>query len=149
MDLSKYLKATDPAAPNIELVRSAPIEEYLTLLKDAGLGPSGQASKLQVIIHAQKFVISRTPEIGATAEETTLMTAATVTREKVQAWKTGLSRQKGIIAAKKREYVAQHLAPSSELRDFLTSADLQSKAQRISDSAEPSVEDHLFLRRYV
>ena len=44
MDLSKYLKATDPAAPNIELVvRSAPIEEYLTLLKDAGLGPTGQA----------------------------------------------------------------------------------------------------------
>ena len=46
------------------------------------------------------------------------MTAATVTREKVQASKTGLSRQKGIIAAKKREYTwrsTSHPAASCEI----------------------------------
>ena len=149
MDLSKYLKFANEEEAHLSLVtKSSPIQDYLCELKEARLGPSGQAGKLMAIMHAETFLICRTPE-GATREEMSNVSAATITRSKVQSWKAALSKEKGMIAAKKKEYISQNMPASAQLREFLNSQELKDKAQKVSADADPSFEDKLFLRRYV
>jgi gas vesicle protein len=77
--------------------------------------------KLQTLITAMDYVISRIPDSGASDEEREVAHSATVTRHKVQAWKRSITREKVEHAMQKKKYISENLLPPAEVHTFLNS----------------------------
>lgn len=125
------------------VVKTDNVSRYLQNLRTLNIGPSGQATKLQTVMAAIDFVLSRLPDSGATEEEREVAHSATITRSKVQKWKKGISKEKAVQAMKKKEFVSENLQSPAEVHTFLNSEIVREKMESLSDEEE----DSLTLRR--
>ena len=84
-DLAKYLHHADSSRVNTTLIISSQhVLSYLQKLREANVGPSGQVNKLQTIVTAMQWLISKLPETGATEEEKDHLHQAIACREKIR-----------------------------------------------------------------
>ena len=94
-DLAKYLKFTGPSSLNIDDVCDRQkAMNYVDLLRKLGVGPSGQVNKLHTIITAINWQISKLSDTSPTPYEKDKLHKATVCRDKLQAVKKSIGKEK-------------------------------------------------------
>ena len=125
------------------VVVSKNILTFINKLRELNIGPSGQANKLQTLLVAMDYVVSKVPETGVTEGERELIHAATITKCKVQHWKKGITKQKAQQATRKKEFVSENLQSPKEVMEFLNSDEMKGRIELLGDSEE----DVITLRR--
>ena len=94
-DFAKYAKFASPSAVDFDAILDRPkIMDYIELLHKRGVGPSGQVNKLQVIILAINWTISKIPDSSTTEEQRQNLQGLVLCREKLQAVKKTLTKEK-------------------------------------------------------
>ena len=77
VDLSKFLYLADEKECDINHVTTmSHIVSYLNKLRQSGVGPSGQVTKLTTILDATKMIISRVPDDGGNEKTKELVVRA-------------------------------------------------------------------------
>ena len=114
-------------------------------MRALNIGPSGQATKLQTLITAIDFVLSRIPESGASEEDRELAYSAAMTRHKVQRWKRSINQEKLAYAVRKKEYINENLQSPVEVDTFLNSDVVRRKMEELADGEEA---EESSLKRY-
>ena len=104
-----------------------------------------QATKLQTLITAMDYVISRISESGASEEDREVAYSATMTRHKVQRWKRSINQEKLAYAVRKKEYISENLQSPVEVHTFLNSDLIKRKMEELADGEEA---EESSLRRY-
>ena len=67
VDISKFLYLADASECNMEHITTmSHIVTYLNALRESGVGPSGQITKLTTVMDAMKMLISKVPDDGLT-----------------------------------------------------------------------------------
>ena len=98
-DLAKFLKFASPTALDFDLVCNRQmVLEYVHLLRKLGVGPSGQVNKIQTIVVAITWLISKLPDASPTSAEKDKLHVATVCRDKLQAIKKSIGQEKVCMA---------------------------------------------------
>ena len=94
-DLAKYAKFACPSEVDFkEILDRSKILSYIDLLRKTGVGPSGQVNKLQVMIVAINWTLSKIPDTATSEEERQKVQSLLLCREKLQAVKKTLTREK-------------------------------------------------------
>ena len=150
VDLSKFLYLADEKECDINHVTTmSHIVDYLNKLRQSGVGPSGQVTKLTTILDATKMIISRVPDDGGNEKTKELVVRAKVVETKIKEISKSLRRENSIIRLQKRDMFDGGSEDRDRVLTFL-------EDKRLADLVEGYVEketmtdaEQLIARRYL
>ena len=104
VDLSKFLHMANNKECDISNVTfMSHIINYLNRLRQSGVGPSGQITKLSTITNALRMVVSMVPDDGGDDETKNLVVRVKVVETKVKGITKSLRKECSAIRLEKRE----------------------------------------------
>lgn len=150
VDVSKFLYIADPNTCKMENVTSMEsVVRYLNQLREHGVGPSGQKSKLSALANAMKMVLSGLPDDGGDEETKELVVKAKVVETELKGITQSLRKESGTIRLHKREM----FEGGSEERDcvlsFLENKQLKELVQGYVQKDSLSDAEQLLARRFL
>ena len=104
VDLGKFLKLVDPSTCDLKNVTYMKhIVTYLNKLRECGVGPSGQVTKLTTLGNAVRMLVSRVSDT-ATEEEKDLVVRSKVVETKLKGITKTLRKECSTIRLQKRTF---------------------------------------------
>ena len=94
-DFAKFMKFASPEEVNFEVaIDRQAVMDYVDKLRELQVGPSGQVNKLQVMILAVDWLISKLPDGDPTPADKERLHLAVLCREKLQVIKKSIAIEK-------------------------------------------------------
>ena len=104
VDLSKFLYLADATTCDVEHVTTmSHVVTYLNRLRESGVGPSGQITKLTTLMDAMKMLIARVPDDGGDEKTKDMIVRSRVVETKLKGVCKSLRKENTMIRVQKRE----------------------------------------------
>jgi hypothetical protein len=150
VDLAKFLFLANEKKCDITTVtRMATIRKYLNKLRQCGVGPSGQLTKLTILKHALTMVVIHIPDDDAPADTANLASSIATVQVKIAGIMKSLRKECTSIRKRKRDMFdttsLDHCKVLSFVRDTKLLALIQSWVQKDTLTEQ----ELLTLRRYL
>ena len=150
VDISKFLYLADATTCDMEHVTTmSHVVTYLNALRESGVGPSGQITKLTTLMDAMKMLISKVPDDGGDQKTKEMVVQSRVVETKMKGVCKSLRKENALIRIQKREL----FNTDSDDRDrVLTLLDDDRLAEFVSGylhQTEMTESESLMARRYL
>ena len=150
VDLSKFLHLADPTSCNLDNVTQMQhVVKYLNGLRNSGVGPSGQITKLQTLQNAVKMLVISVPDDGGDDQTKDMVVRSKVIETKLRGICKSLRKECSVIRLQKRDM----FDGGSDLRDqvliFLNDPRLEEVVTGYVRKDEVNDGELLMMRRYL
>ena len=150
VDLAKFLYLANKDKcdiTNITVMNN--ITKFLSKLKEFGVGPSGQITKLTTIQRALKMMVDQIPSEGATDKQLKLVSYSTIIHTKVARIMKTLRRECSTIKKRKRDMFDTDADDHEKVLSFLGNENLLELMQSCVKKDTLTEQEQLTLRRYL
>ena len=150
MDLSKFLYLADSSTCDLDHVTVIThIVRYLNELRNGGVGPSGQVTKLQTLLNALRMLVTAVPDDGGDENTKDMVVRAKVVETKIKGITKSLRKECSVIRLQKRDMYAGDKETRDKVLTFLDDARLQELVQGYITKDKMEEGENLMARRYL
>lgn len=150
VDLAKFLFLANEKKCDINNVTQMKcIKKYLNNLKEYGVGPAGQITKLTTLQHALKMLVTQIPDEGATADQLKMVAVATTVESKIGGIVKTLRKERTVIMKRKRDMFDIESQDHLKVLSFLGNKELLALIQSWAKKDTLTEQEQLTMRRYL
>ena len=145
--MSKFLYLANEKECDVTTMSN--IVDYLNKLRQCGVGPSGQVTKLTTILDATKMIVSRVPDDGGDEKTKELVVRAKVVETKIKGISKSLRKENAVIRLQKREMFDGGSSDRDWVLTFLEDKQLADLVEGYVKKETMTDAEQLIARRYL